>query len=529
MRRRAEHLVEKVFRGLLSSGARSLLILLSLIAALFATACTGAPAVEPDTVTFLIETMPANLDPRIGTDAQSERIHSLLFSGLVERDAQMNIRPDLAESWDQPDPQTYVFHLRRGVQFHDGRPLTSADVKFTFDSVMQGAISTPKRSAFRVVRAVEAPDPQTVIFHLAEPYASFLWNVARPAIGIVPSGSGPEFSAHPIGSGPFRFVGARQDDEVMLERDPRYFRSPPKVARVRFRIVPDAVVRALELRKGSADLEVDSLTPDMVSVLGKYQDVEVAEQPGTVYSYLGVNFDDPALARREVRQALAFAIDRETIIHFLLRGEARAADGVLPPNSWAYEPNVARYPYDPARAEQLLDAAGFPRRPELGGMRLHLVLKTSTDEAPRTLGAVLQEQWRRVGVDLELRSEELATLFADVNAGNFQLTYLRWVGGNNDPDFFEFVFSSRRMPPNGSNRGHYRNARLDALIDQARVESSQQRRRELFSEVQKIVAEDLPYLNLWFTDTISVHRRRVENISLTPSGDYDFLTEVTLR
>jgi peptide/nickel transport system substrate-binding protein len=225
---------------------------------------------------------------------------------------------------------------------------------------------------------------------------------------------------------------------------------------------------------------------------------------------------------------LAYATDRESIIRYLLHGQARPADGVLPPNSWAYEPNVNRYAYDPARAEQLLQAAGFARRPEDGGMRLHVVLKTSTDEIARTLGTALQEQWRRVGVDLEVRSQELATLFADLNRGNFDLAYLIWVGANEDPDFFDYVFNSSRVPPNGANRGRYRNTSVDALLNQARIEPDQAKRRALFSEVQRIVAADLPYINLWYADQISVHRRRVQNVALAPSGDYDFIGKVTL-
>src|SRR3990172_8726536 len=414
--------------------------------------------------------MQKNLDPRLGTDAQSERINSLLFSSLLERDAQMNVRGDLAERWETPDPLTYVFHLRRDVRFHDGRPLTSADVKFTFDSILTGAVSTVKRISIRLVRAVEAPDAYTVVFRLSEPYASFLWDIARPALAIVPANADANFAAHPVGSGPFRFVSARQDEEVVIERNPDYFRTPPTVERVRFRVVPEAIVRALELRKGTADIEVSSLTPDMVAVMREDPAVAVAERPGTNYAYVAINFNDPVLAHREVRQALAYATDRESIVRHLFHGQARLAEGPLPPDSWAYQPDVKSYAYDPARAEQLLDTAGFPRRLELSGMRVRLELKTSTEEIARLLGAVLQEQWRRVGVDLQLRSLEMATFLADIGRGSFQLYTLRWIGANNDPAIFELVFSSRNMPPAGRNRGHYRNARLDALLDQARVE-----------------------------------------------------------
>jgi peptide/nickel transport system substrate-binding protein len=508
----------------------SIISLISLISLLFLSSCSRTVVSEPGVVNIVIESMPTNLDPRIGIDAQSERIDNLIFDGLVELDPERNPRPDLAEKWETPDPQTYVFHLRSGVKFHDGRTLTSADVKYTFDSILNRTVTSPKRGALILVKSVDTPDPATVIFHLSEPYAGFLWTVSRSTLGIVPAGSGNEIASHPVGSGPFRFVSAQQDDSVVLDRNAGYFRPPPDISVVRFRIVPESIVRALELRNGTADMEMTSLTPDMIPVLRAQPGIEVTEQPGTNYDYIVINFDDDALKKREVRQALALATDREQIVRYLLRGQARLADDPLPPNNWAYEANVKRFPYDPQQAEQLLDQAGFPPRPDLGGMRLKLAMKTSTDEFVRQLTAVLQEQWRKVGIDLELKPMELATLFSDLTRGSFQLSTLRWVGGNNDPDlFFGYVFSSKNFPPAGANRGHYRNETLDALIDQSQVEMNMQKRRALFSEIQKIVAEDVPYVSLWYRDNISVHRDRISNIRITPSGDYDFLEHIEAK
>ena len=484
--------------------------------------CTHSAHRDPTALTFLIESSPTNLDPRFATDSQSQRIDGLLFSSLLERDDRMNLHGDLAESWDIGDPLTYVFHLRRGVRFHDGRALTSADVKATFDFILNPANKSPKRGAFRLVASIEAPDDVTVIFHLSEPYASFPINLIRPAVGIVPANYGADFAHHPVGSGPFRFVQQSQDEEVVVERNPGFFRGAPQLARVRFRVVPDAVVRALELRKGSADIEMSSLSPDSIPVLARQPDLEVTDRSGTNFNYLGLNLEDALLSRRELRQALGFATDLESLIRYLLHGQAKIATGALPPDHWAAEPNVARYGYDPARAEQLLDAAGFPRKQ--GGVRVHLTLKCSTEEQARLIGAALQEQWRRVGIELELRPLELATLFSDVAKGNFQMTYQRWFGANTDPDFFEFAFSSRRFPPDGANRGHYRNPRVDALTDQIRVEMNQEKRKGLCSEVQKILAEDLPYLPFWFNDVVSVHRRSLGKLSLSSTGDYNFLT-----
>jgi peptide/nickel transport system substrate-binding protein len=478
-----------------------------------------------EAVNFLIESSPTNLDPRIGTDAQSEHLHGLLFDSLVARDANLNVVPDLATSWERPDPLTYIFHLRHGVKFHDGREFSSADVKFTFDSILSGAVKTPKRGAFELVRSVEASAPDTVIFHLGEPYASFLWDLTKPGIGIVPNGSGKNFGDRPIGTGPFRFASEEQDEEILLERNSRYFGDVPKVEKVRFRIVPDAIVRALELRKGTADMELSSLSPDTVVTLGKQPGLVADVQPGTNLAYIAFNFDDPALGRREVRQALAYATDRESLIKYLLRGQARAASSLLPPNHWAYEPNAQQYGYDPARARQLLDAAGLS--PGTDGVRLRLTLKTSTDESTRILAEALADQWKKIGIALEIRPLEFATFYSDITHGSFQLYAFRWVGANNDPDMFEYVFDSRKMPPAGANRGHYKNLELDRLLDEQRVELDREKRKALLSQIQKIVAVDEPYINLWYTDNVSVHRARIGGITIPPSGDFSFLETLT--
>ena len=517
-------------------------------------------------VVFVIESNAANLDPRFATDGQSQRIDRLIFDGLVERDARMELHGDLAESWETPDALTYVFHLRRGVRFHDGRELTSRDVKATIAYMMDAENKSPKRGAFNMIAAMETPDAGTVIFRLKEAYASFLWNLEKSAVGIVPAGAGSDFGRKPVGTGPFRFVSQTQDEAVVIERNVDYFRggekrerltaevaegpqrerrvrsengeefspqrtqraqrggeSEVRIERVTFRVVPDAIVRALELRKGSADVEMSSLSPDMIPVLEKRKELEVEERPGTNFAYLGTNLEDPILAKREVRQALAYATDRESLVKYLLRGEARLASGILPPNHWAYDGDVKKYGYDPAEAERLLDAAGFRRGAD--GMRMHLTLKVTTQEQARLLGAALQDQWKKAGVGLEVRPLETATFFSDLAKGNFQLSYSIWVGANNDPDVFSLVFSSARIPPNGSNRGHYRNARVDELVAGIRGEMNQEKRKGLCSEVQEIVAEDLPYVPLWYVDVVSVHRREMGEVELTPTGDYDFLVE----
>ena len=485
--------------------------------------CSARP--DPETLVMIIESSPTNLDPRVGLDAQSERIDELLFDDLCTRDDRLNVQPGLAERWEIPDPRTYVFHLHQGVKFHDGRPLTSRDVKWTFDSLLQGKIRSTKAAAYRPVDHIDAPDDFTVVFHLKEPFATFLWNVSDGAIGIVPYGSGDEVNRHPIGSGPFRFVTAEPDKEVIIERNDGYWGDKARLQRVRFAVIPDATTRALELRKGSADIAATSLTGDMVLALERESNLEVLRAAGTVLAYLAFNTRDPILKDVRVRQALAYAIDRAPMIHYLLRDFARPAHSLLPPESWAYNGDVPHYDHNPDRARQLLEQAGYPA---VNGVRFHLTMKTGTDENTRLMAAVMQQQLRAVGVVLDIHTFEFATFFSDVTRGAYQLHSLRWVGGNEDPDIFEYVFHSAKFSPHGANRTYYANPRVDALIDQARSELNQNTRKQIYSEIQRILADDLPYINLWYIENVMVHTKRVRNLSLNPPGNYDFLKTAEL-
>jgi len=500
-----------------SSAFAALALTLSLLS------CSTKP--NPGTLVMIIESSPTNLDPRVGQDAQSQRIYNLIFDDLLSRGDHLDVAPGLAERWEIPDPQTYIFHLHQGVKFHDGRPLTSRDVKWTFDSLLTGKIRSTKTATYRFVDRIDAPDDFTVIFHMKEPDAALLWNVSAGAIGIVPYGSGNEMTAHPIGSGPFQFVSAETDKEVVIERNPAYWAEKPKLARVRFAVVPDATTRALELRKGSGDAAINALTPDTVITLERDPALAVERAPGTVLAYLGFNLRDPILKDARVRRAIAYALDRRPMIEYLWRGEAQPARSILPAQSWAYYGDVPPYDHDPAKAEALLDTAGYPA---INGVRFRLTMKTSTDENTRLMVAVMQQQLREVGIALDIRSFEFATFFSDVTHGAFQLYGLRWIGGNEDPDIFTLCFHSSRFPPNGANRGFYSNPKVDALIDQGRREVDPAKRKPVYAELQSILAEDLPYIDLWYLDNVLVHNKRVVNLKLNPAGNYDFLRTAEL-
>ena len=213
----------------------------------------------------------------------------------MSRGDDLNVAPGLAERWEIPDPLTYVFHLHRGVKFHDGRPLTSRDVKWTFDSLLQGKIRSTKAAVYRFVDHIDAPDDATVIFHMKEQDATLLWNLSDGAIGIVPEGSGEEMTRHPIGSGPFKFVSAETDREVFIERNDDYWGGKPSLRACALPWCPTRLPRLFELRKGSGDIAINSLTPDTVFTLARDPNLEVERAAGTRLAYLGFNLRDPIL------------------------------------------------------------------------------------------------------------------------------------------------------------------------------------------------------------------------------------------
>lgn len=487
--------------------------------------CHSAPR-DPHTVVFLIESSPVSLDPRVGTDAQSEHIDELLFDGLVAHDASFHFVPALAASWEQPEPRTLIFHLRPNVHFADGRLLTARDVVWTVNSIRSGAVLSPKAAAYASVESVDALDAQTVVFHLKQADNFLLTNLSTGAFGVVPKGSGREFWRHPVGTGPFRFVSQQIDQDVVIERNPLSWSVVPKIERVRFDVVPDAITESLELEKGSGDVAVNSLPMDSLAVLARRPNLAVDDAPGTEIQYIGFNLRDPLLKDVRVRQAIACAIDRGLLIHTLMDGRARPAESLLPPRHWAFTDDVARYDYDPARAELLLDAAGY--RAGADGVRFHLTMKTSNDEGTRLLAAVLQQQLARVGIALELRSYEFATFYSDVRNGAFQMYSLRWIGGNEQPDIFTYIYATASFSPHGANRSHYSNPRLDALLADAAESTDTARRRADYVQVQQILSRDLPAINLWYLDTVVVHNRRLTHVVPTPSGSFVFLETAEL-
>jgi peptide/nickel transport system substrate-binding protein len=484
---------------------------------------------DAETLKFLIESSPNNLDLRQGTDAQSERVGGLIYDALVKKDAHFVLQPWLATSWERPDPATWVFHIREGVRFHDGKPLTAEDVAWSIKSMIDGTLITAKGGNLAGIVSVVASGPLTVTVKTKAPDDSLLFNLSDGLFGVVEDGAGRNEGMHPVGTGPFKFVSQMQDRDVVLERNPDYWDGAPKIARIRFEVVPDTITAALEMRKGSADVESNVLTLDMVHALRQEKSVVVESGPGAMVMYANFNVQDAALRDPRVRQAIACAIDRPALIAALWRGEARIANTLLPEGHWAAasDQELPLYPHDVKRAIALLDAAGL--KPDKDGVRLRFTLKTSTDETTRLVAQAMQQELRGAGIQLDLRSTEFGTFYSDITRGAFQMYMLRWIGSNEDPDFLRYAFATSSFPPKGGNRGRYSNPQVDALLTQANAETDEAARRRDYVKVQQILARDLPSLPLWYPNNDVVHSTRVTGVKLDPGGTFDFLRTAELR
>lgn len=472
-----------------------------------------------------IEANPAQLDPRYATDANAARIGNLIYNSLLRTDDKMRLQPELAVSWRAIDAQTFEFDLRPNVKFHNGEPLTAADVKYTFESIRDPANRSPKRALLKQLQSIELVGAHRLRFHLTAPHAPF---VEHFTLGIVPQGSPPDHRP-PAGSGPFMLESVESGEKVTLKRNPNYWESKTALTGVVFKIVPDAMVRALEFKQGAIDLMQNDLEPDMLPWLKNLADAELSTHQGTTFQYLGINLTHPILRHRKVRQALAHAIDRERIIRHLLKEAAVAANGVISPLNPAYDAGVRVWPYDPARAKQLLDEAGFGDPDGAGPMmRFRLSYKTTNIDLRRRIAEALKEQLGQVGIDLEIRSYEWGTFFSDVKKGNFHLYSLAWVGIR-DPDIQHQIFHSTSVPPNGDNRGRYSNPQVDDLLDRGRVAMDPSERERIYGEAQRLIAEDLPYVPLWWQKNVIAKKTYIQGFVPYPDGDLVSLKKVTLH
>jgi len=476
-------------------------------------------------------------------DAASERVRTLMFNSLVKKNEKFDYVGELASDIKRSDDGlVFIFVLHDGVKFHDGRVLTSADVKYTLDTVFSSNFAksasfyegsgTEKRS---LIKSVEAPDDKTVVVTLIKPWVGLLSNLVP--VAIIPKDSYEMQKTRPLGTGPFKFTNYDNSQQVVdLEAFPGYWEGPPQIQLLRVRVLSDMNQLQAELTSGRVDVAAlpTSLSPDAVKLLGQDPNLQVHQFSGSNINLLTFNTSSPPLDNVNVRQAIAYAIDRESMIKNLLLGFGKLAHSILPEESWAYTPGQV-YSFDPEMSRKLLDQAGF-RDPDGDGPRMRfsnpVIYKVSgSSVAGRNYAGVIQNYLKTVGIPVEIVTAEQNTVFDEVRRGSFQIFYSQWVGGNQDPLFYKDLFATSEIPTEtraSRNRSRYSNKELDAILEEAVNTFDRQKALQLYQRAQEIVSRDLPVFPLWYQANLVIARKNVGNIQVNASGDWSFVRNLTV-
>lgn len=487
------------------------LILLLCFLSLVITGCADS---DRDSIAFGLNTAPVTLDPRFATDAVSYRITRLIYKSLIDFDEHYQVIPDLA-SWEQLALDHYRFTLRNKHRtFHDGTRLTSADVKATYESVLNPENVSPHRSSVNMIESMVLIDDNTIDFKLSHADPLF---PGRLVIGILPKHlieQSHMFNRNPVGSGPIRFSKWEDDTRLSLirERDNQL---------IEFIALKDPIVRVLKLLKGEIDLVQGNLSPEVVKWLDDQEAVQIKRKQGSTFTYIGFNLEDTFTGDHKIRNAIAHAIDRDAIIKFVMDDSARKAGAIFPPDHWAGTQGLTGVAYNPEKAKALLKEAGYDE-----SSPLKLSYKTSSDPFRLRLATIIQDQLKAVGIALDVQSYDWGTFYGDIKAGRFQMYSLSWVGLKM-PDIFRYIFHSSSVPPNGANRGRFIDARVDSLIETAENEPALSKQAEYYRELQQILFEALPYVPLWYEDNVLAIRNNIQGYELSSDGNFDALEQTS--
>jgi peptide/nickel transport system substrate-binding protein len=485
---------------------------------------------------------PTQLNPILPQNTIENFVDGLMFNLLVTQDLHHHQVPDLAtivptlaNGGISKDGLTITYHLRHGVSWHDGAPFTSNDVKFTWRAILNPANNVLSRRGYDQIASMDTPDPYTVVMHMKRIFAPAIDTIFGESDTILrvlpahlltkyPNLNQVAFNAKPIGTGPYKFVRWLRNDRILLEANPKYFRGAPKIRRLTLLLIPDDNTVEAQLRSHEADLGLEISAPvyrDLATTPGIVR--RLADAPS--YTSMLFNVRRPIVDDVRVRRALVMGMDRAAIVRDDTYGTGKVAIADLPPFYWAYDASLQPIPYDPAAAKALLDAAGWHPGPDgvrvRNGQRLSLLLVYGNgSQLIRTVTAQIQQMYKPLGVELQLKGYDYATLYASaqsggiLNAGRFDLGMYGWVAGGDPDDSSQWTCAA--VPPGGNNSSRYCSAEMDAAQRLALSTFDRTVRKQAYAKIQSILLRDVPAAFIYYQDLRYAHVSSLQNFE--PNG-----------
>jgi peptide/nickel transport system substrate-binding protein len=504
-------------------------LLSPLIVLLLGLGCTPQ---SNDVLVFARGSDSIGLDPALENDGESFKVCDNIYETLVTYTSQSTaIEPQLARSWSVSDDRlNWTFHLHTDVLFHDGTPFNAQAMLFSLGRQffkdhpyhkVEGAYQYWKDMDMDdIVAALEAPDDSTFVIRLKTPNASFLANLAMNFCAAVSPAAlkkhGADYFKNPVGTGPFRFIEWRKDERIVLSRNDDYWGTKPQIRQLIFKPVHEAAVRFLELKTGAVH-GIDNISPEFIKEIRTDPNLKLLTQPGMNVGYLAMNMDKPPFDQLEVRLALNYAINKQSLVDNFYQGLALPATNPIPPSLWGYNDAIKPYPYDPAKARQLLAQAGLPEgfETELWAMPVPRPYMPQPDK----IAQAIQADLAKVGITAKIVQWEWGTYLAKVSNGEHPMALLGWTGDNGDPDNFLYVLLDKNaaLKP-AQNIAFYRSDALHDILVQARQLADQGERARLYKQAQEIIHQDAPWVPLVHATQTAAFRRQIQGFNLHPTG-----------
>jgi len=495
---------------------KKLLLLTSLIAMLLAFTACGGGNKAPEGKTELVVAQaadPKSLDPHASNDNPSARITSQIYNALVELDDNMEVQPQLAESWEQPDAKTIVFKLKQGVKFHNGEELKASDVKFSLERALKSPLV---EHIVGMINTVDVIDDYTVKVTTKEEFAPMLAHLAHPASFILNekavTEAGDSYASKPVGTGPFKFVSYAAGDNVTLAANEEYFAGAPAMKTLVIKNIVENSSRAMGLEAGEIDIAYD-LDPMDADKVKNDANLNLVEEDSLSNDYIGFNIEKEPFNNPKVRQAIYHAINRDQLIEAVYQGAGLAANSPIGPKVFGYSDTAKNYEYNPELAKKLLAEAGYAN-----GFKT--TLWTNDNPIRVQIAQIVQAELKQVGIDMAVEPVEWGAYLDGTARGEHEMFILGWVTITADADYGLYPLFHSSNKGGAGNRSFYANPAVDKALDEARAKTDPAEREAAYKVAQELVQEDAPIMSLFYKKFNAGTQNYIEGFKVNPAGHH---------